>query len=145
MQGQQVLSVTRNRVSWVSYGRGCSKFSLFFFNLFLLFMFQVSQGTSKAGSISPPPTRSSSSPPPSLLLVRLLGAPTTGGVRPGKLLKCNGSAQLAVYGNLAVRTDPLPAPPPPPSSAVSGPDLGDSRRSGLLIRNTQSHDAQCEL
>ena len=28
-------------------------------------MFQVSQGTSKAGSISPPPTRSSSSPPPS--------------------------------------------------------------------------------
>lgn len=66
-----------------------------------------------------------------LLLVRLLWAPTTGGVRPGKLLQCNGRAQSAVYANLAVRTDPLPAPPPPPSSAGSGADPGDFRTTAL--------------
>ena len=94
-------------------------------------MFQVSQGTSKAGSVSPLLTRSSSSPPPSAAGQALAGTYNRGcEAREALAMQWQGPVSR-IYANLAVRTDPLPAPSPPPSSAGSGADLEDSRTTAL--------------
>ena len=93
-------------------------------------MFQVSQGTSKAGSISPPPTRSSPSLPPSAA-GQALGGTYNRGFEAREALAMQWQGSVSRICQPGSEIGPLPAPPPPPSSAGPGADLGDSRTTAL--------------